>query len=422
MREMFIFLKNLKGNAKACVLTEPLWAVPFNLYWPFFTLYMFSLGVLDFQIGLLLTIERLLQVVFALLGGVITDKFGRRLSTLIFDIMSWSIPMLIWTFSQNFWWFLAASIVNSTRQVTTTSWECLLVEDDAENADKLSKIFNWIHISGQLAVFFAPIAGFFVAQYDLVTVVRVLLFITFVSMTAKFVILYIYSTETKPGIIRMKETKNTSFSQLLLGYGDVFKQILRSWKMMRVLALQGLIGTIIMISSTFFALYTTQNLGIPVHLMAYFPILRAAVMLGFLFLIQQRLGMFKPRHIMFTGILVFIAANGILLAAPIESVVWIAVFTVIEACATALLLPRLDTLAANVIDPKERARIRSFFNAAILAFMGLFGVLAGWFSEINRRLPFILNIVLFCLMLIVLVFGRKNASDTKPPVTPVGSA
>ena len=272
MREMFHFLKNLKGNAKSVVLTEPLWSVPFNLYAPFFTLYMFHLGVMDFQIGILLTVGRLLQMVFALLGGVITDKFGRRLTTLVGDCLSWSIPVLIWAFSQNFWWFLVAALVNSTWQITAVSWECLWIDDNAEDANKLAKIFNWIYITGQLAVFFAPIAGFFVERHNLVPVVRVLFLITFVSMTAKFVLLYIYSEETERGAERMRETKNTSLSQLLLGYKDVFVQILRSWKMMRALALQATVGVTLMISTTFFALYTTQNLGVPEHLMAFFPI------------------------------------------------------------------------------------------------------------------------------------------------------
>ncbi|MCL2215675.1 MAG: MFS transporter [Defluviitaleaceae bacterium] len=411
MLEMFRFLKHLKGNAKATVLTEPLWGIPFNLYAPFFTLYMFHLGVLDFQIGLLLGLGRMLQMFFALFGGVITDKFGRRLTTLIGDAISWSIPALIWAFSQNFWWFLAAALINSTFQITAVSWECLWIDENAEDANKLAKIFNWIYISGQLTVFFAPIAGLFVERYSVVPVVRVLFLIAFVSMTAKFILLYIFSVETPQGLQRMRETKNTSVSRLLLGYKDVFGQIIKSWKMMRALALQGLAVVTIMITSTFFALYATQDLNVPEHFMAYFPILRAGVMLAFLFLVQSRLGVFKPRHLMLVGIVTYIAANGLLLVSPAESVAWLAVYTIVEACAVALLMPRLETLAANVIDPKERARIRSFFNASILAVSSVFGFLAGWLSDMDRRLPFVLNIALFVCMMVILV-AKRRGSDT----------
>ena len=49
----------------------------------------------------------------ALLSGVITDKLGRRLTTLIFDILSWSVPALISAIAQNFWYFLIAGVINS---------------------------------------------------------------------------------------------------------------------------------------------------------------------------------------------------------------------------------------------------------------------------------------------------------------------
>jgi len=369
---------------------------------------MFYLGVLDFQIGLLLGLGRLLQMFFALVGGIVTDKFGRRLVTVVGDTVSWSFPVLIWAFSQNFWWFLAAALVNSTWQITAVSWECLWIDEEAENAEKLAKIFNWIYIGGQLAVFFAPIAGFFVDRYSLVPVMRVLFVITFFSMTAKFIIFYIFTEETETGRLRMQETKSTSLTHLMLDYKVVFRQIMLSWKMMRALALQAALGVTIMITSTFFALYATQNLNIPVAFMAYLPIIRAGVMLIFLFFIQSRLSIFKPRHIMIAGIFTFVAANIFLLSSPAESPGWLVFYTFIEACAIALLMPRLDTLVANAIDPKERARIRSLFNASILAVTAVFGFASGILSNMDRRLPFVLNIALFGVMFITLLAKREK--------------
>jgi len=410
MRDMFRFLMNLKGNARSVVFTEAMWTVPFNLYSPFFTIYMFQLGVLDMQIGLLLTVGRLFQMVFALLGGVITDKLGRRLTTLIADVVSWSIPVFIWALSQNFWWFLVAALINSTFQISATSWECLWIDDNAEDASWLEKTYNWIYISGQLAVFFAPITGFFINQHSVVPVMRVLLFISFISMTAKFIILFVYSEETDRGVLRMKETKNTPLTQLLIGYKDVFFQILKSWKMKRALIIQAIAGVYFMVSSTFFALYATQNLNTPEHYIAILPILRAGIMLAFFFFIQFRLNSFNQKNIMITGITAFVIANGLLIISPPENIVFLSVYTIIESCAFALLLPRIDTLVANVIEPTERARIRAFFNASILAFTGVFGFVAGFLSSINRQFPFVLNIVLFTVMFIVTLLNPKEVS------------
>lgn len=49
-------LLNLEGNPRACVYTEPLWGIPFNLYAPYVSIYMYSLGVNDVQIGLITSI------------------------------------------------------------------------------------------------------------------------------------------------------------------------------------------------------------------------------------------------------------------------------------------------------------------------------------------------------------------------------
>ena len=390
-----------------------MWGIPFHLYWPFFTVYMFHLGVLDAQIGLLLALGRLLMVFSALLGGIITDKFGRRLTTVIGDIVSWSIPVAIWMVAQDFWWFLAAAIIHGTAQISTISWECLWIDDISEDGEKIKQFFNWLYISGLLAVFFAPIAGIFIANYSLVPVVRVLLGIAFVSMTAKFIIMYVYTTETERGKERMKATKDVPFSTLLLGYKEVFKQIVKSKKMRRALSLQSLVQVSLLVSSTFFALYVTQNLGLPDSFLAYFPILRSAVMLSFLFFIQNRLYVFGERKVMFVGIGLFLVALSVLLVSPEGGWVLPAIYIFIEACAAALLLPRIDTLAANAIDPKERARIRSLFNMVILAVVSPFAYFAGVLSEMDRRLPFVLNICVFLIMIFFIVAGRNKQKDAE---------
>ena len=409
MRELFRFLFSLKGNLRASLWTEPMWGIPFHLYWPFFTVFMFQLGVLDAQIGLLLAIGRLLMVFSAMIGGIVTDKFGRRLTTIVGDVISWSIPIAIWMFAQNFWWFLAAALIHGMMQISVVSWECLWIDDVSHDGEKIRHFFNWLYISGLLAVFFAPISGFFIGRYSLVPVVRVLLGIAFVSMTAKFIIMYVYTTETERGKERMKETKNIPFSTLLLGYKDVFLQIMKSKKMKRALSLQSLVQVTLLISSTFFALYVTQNLGLRDEFLAYFPILRSAVMLMFLFFIQNRLYVFGERRIMYTGIVLFITSLLVLLVSPEGSWVLPAVYIFIEACAAALLFPRVDTLAANSMDPKERARIRSLFNMVILAVVSPFAYIAGVLSEMDRRLPFVLNACVFVIMIFFIAAGRKES-------------
>ena len=389
------------------MFTEPLFGIPFNLYAPFITLYMFHLGVMDFQIGLIMAVGRLFQMATSIIGGIVTDKFGRRLTTFISDIVSWSIPMLIWAFSQNFWWFLAAAIVNSAWMISAVSWECLFVEDEDES--KVGNIFNWIYVSGLLAVFFAPIAGFFVGIHGVVPVVRILYFFAFVSMSAKFVILFVFSTETKLGIKRMAATKKLPFMETLKGYKEVLLQIKGSKTMLMALTMQTAVQVILLITTTFFALYATIDLGLPEAFMGYFPILRALVMLAFLLFIQERLNRFGHKNIMLAGLGVYISAFVWLLIAPYGNWLWIAFYVFVEACAAALMLPRIDTMAANSMNNAERARIRAVFNTVIMAVLSPFAIFAGVLSDMNRQLPFLLNITLMLvLMLVVVSYRPKN--------------
>ncbi len=112
-------LVTLKGNERACLWTEPLWGIPYNLYLPFASVYMAALGLNPVEIGTVSTVFFASQMVWALLSGPLTDKLGRRLCTVIFDILSWSVPSLLWMCAQNYWWFLAAAIFN-LRQLCIT--------------------------------------------------------------------------------------------------------------------------------------------------------------------------------------------------------------------------------------------------------------------------------------------------------------
>jgi len=88
-------LKSLRGNPRAAVFTEPLWGIPYNLFIPYASVYMLALGVKDAQIGMITSFGLMVQTFFALISGAITDKLGRRLTTLLFDLLGWSIPVFI---------------------------------------------------------------------------------------------------------------------------------------------------------------------------------------------------------------------------------------------------------------------------------------------------------------------------------------
>lgn len=402
-------LIGLRGNPRACVYTEPLWGIPYSLYVPFFTLYMYALGVNDQQIGFLISLGMIFQVFAALLGGILTDKLGRRLTTVIFDVLSWSVPTLIWAFSQNFWWFLVAAIFNSLWQITNNSWNCLLVEDCEPN--QLVHIYTWVTISGLLAVFFAPISGILVRTLTVVPAVRILFGLTFIMMTTKFIILFRYSRETERGEIRRKETKGVSIWAMLRQYKSVLALMLHTRETLQVLGIMLVLNITSMISGSFFSLYVTQNLQVPDAWLAYFPMVRAAVMLIFIFSVQTMLNRL-PFHIpVMTGLVLYLASQVLLIAAPAGQPIWLILYVLCEALAFALVVPQKDTLLVLFVNPEERARIISLLYVAMIGLSAPFGTVAGLLSARSRQLPFVLNMVFYLLSMILVIRMRQESRN-----------
>jgi hypothetical protein len=73
-----------------------------------------------------------------------------------------------------------------------------------------------------------------------------------------------------------------------------------------------------------------------------------------------------------------------------------------------LVVPRSDSLAALLIEPSERARIRGLMTVIVLSWSIPFGYFAGWLSDMDRRLPFILGIAVFLLIFVVIAASKTR--------------
>jgi MFS family permease len=398
-------LLGLRGNTRACVYAEPLWGIPQSLYTPFVSVYMAALLLTDSQIGLITSVSMLFRAAAALFSGAITDKLGRKRTTFIFDLISWSLPCLLWAFSQNFWWFMIAAAFNGMWQITDISWNCLLVED----ADKsiLVRIYSLVHLAAHLAVIFAPLAGILVSNLSLIPAVRILYIFSFLSMTAKFVVLYIYCSETEVGKERIKETTGQSLIRIMAGYGTIFRHIFASPDMRLAVVMSAAISVTTMITGTFFSLYATGNLLLPEDYLAYLPILRSGIIVIFLFIILPKLSRFGFGKPLLAGILLFLGSISALLLAPQKNYILLFAYVFLEACSYSLILPHRDSLMAILVDPAERARILSIIIAMTLVCGVPFGYLTGWLSDMDRRLPFLVGAAVYVLLFIVIAVNRK---------------
>ena len=388
-----------KGNPRTLVLIEPLWGIPYNLISPFATLYMYTQGVTDVQIGLILSITMVIQVFFSFFAGILADKLGRKFTTMMGDFFGWSLACLVCCVSNNFWLFLAAAILNCFEQINQTAWYCLLIED-AQPKD-LVGIYTWVNIGGLVAIFFAPLSGLFVSSYSVVPVVRVLYLLFALTMATKTFITFKFCRETKQGQIRRSETKGTSVFHMLGEYRHLIPRLLRDRAVLKAVAISVILYITNMVSTNFFSLYVTQRLGLSENFLALFPILNAAVMLVFMVGIQHRLSATKFRAPLWLGLALYAVAALALIFSPADGLGFVLLYVFAAAVAAALVNPRKDALLQLNINPQERARLNALIMASTIALSSPFGYLAGWLSSIDRRVPFVFTLLLFVTAMLI---------------------
>jgi MFS family permease len=406
-------LRSLHGNPRGCVYCEPLWGIPYNLYVPYVSVYMLALGLADRQIGLILSISWGFQIVLALLGGAITDKLGRRLTTLIFDILSWSIPALLSALAQNFWYFLAAGIINSVWRITFISWNCLLVED--AEPDQLADIFTWIYIANIVVGFIAPLAGVLISTFSLVPTMRGLYLFAAFMFTLKAVITYLATEETAQGKIRLQETRDQNMLHVLKEYKGVLSELLRTPQTLYTAGILFVVSVSSMISGSFWAIIVTEKLHIPAEHIAFFPFIKSAISLAFFFTVTPRLTKMHFKVPMVVGFLSFIASQVVLVTTSELGYLSLALSVFLEACSFAAVSPLVDRMTVLTISAKERARIQSILYVGIILLTSPFGWIAGTLSEIDKAWPFVLNIALFAMgaVLAYVAGSRKSpAAET----------
>ena len=395
-----LVLAGNKGNPRTLVLIEPLWGIPYNLIAPFATLYMYTQGITDVQIGLILSITMVVQVFFSFFGGILTDKLGRKFTTMMGDFFGWTLACLIWAISNNFWLFLAAAILNCFEQINQTAWYCLLIED--ANPKDLVGIYTWVNIGGLVAIFFAPLSGLFVSSYSVVPVVRVLYALFSLTMVTKTFITFKFCHETKQGKIRRAETKGVSVFHMLGEYRQLIPLLLKDKGVLKAVAVSVILYITNIVSTNFFSLYVTQRLGLSENYLALFPILNAAVMLIFMVGIQHRMSAAKFRVPLWVGLGLYCVAALALIFSPADNLGFVLVYVFAAAVAAALVNPRKDALLQLNINPQERARLNALIMASTIALSSPFGYLAGWLSSLDRRLPFAFTFLLFITAMVVI--------------------
>ncbi len=413
-------LRSLKGNQRVCVVTEPLWAVPYNLFLPFMALYMSSIGLTDAQIGAIASLGLAMQFLWGLLSGAIVDKYGRRGTMLVFGLGSWMIPCALWAAAQGYWHFAVAAAMNSMWRVIGNSFSCMIVEDG--DSGRLIHVYTILNVMGIAAGFLSPLVGLCIDRFTLVPTMRALYALSMVLMTAKFILHYRLSRESGVGVRRMKACRGRSLYALTFGGWHGFVAALGQKRMRLCVLLMVLITCFNTVQASFWPLFVTERYGISDAVISVFPFLKSAVAIAVYLMISPRISVLRVQRPFLLALTAQALGLLALVICPMTSGAAWAVFlsAVCDAFALAIIGPLSEALMSLSIPDTERASINSLLFAAILMISTPVGWCAGQIAGLDRALPLILNLCLLAVETAV-VIGIARVGQPEQPLGVYGA-
>lgn len=399
-------LGKLKGNALVYAQTEPIWALIAGLSLYYYPMYMKALGVTEMQMGLLNSIAGIFGAITAIVSGPLTDKMGRKRTTVIFNIVSWSFTMAIWALSHNFWYFLAATIFNAFIKIPAISGNCLVVEDTP--CDSRCYYFSFIILINLVSGLFTPITGVLINILGIVPAMRLVYLLCFLITTSLFLLRYRRVKETKLGIklMKLRLRKKVSIKRKALDYMRAIKYIINT--PLTFVAFIIVLLTNFQIGFGFFTtVYLSNILEFPVSIISKLPVITALVNIAAYFTFIPRLHQKDETNNLVLGLALSVISSAIFLTIGRGDYITLIISTAIGAVGNMIMYTFRDTLWSNVIDEKQRTNVLSECQALISLMAVPSGVISGLLYSGNAKYPFIVVLAILSTALGFGVYANK---------------
>jgi MFS family permease len=387
-------LSDLPRNSRNCIIVEPLWALFGGVIFYFAPLYMKELGLTDIQMGLINSAGLMFSFVFFLIAGPVTNKYGRHKTSLIWDIVSWTVSMTIWAFAQDFWWFAFAVFFNSAVRVTMVSWNLLVSEDARE--DQRVRVFAIVNMLGSIGGFVSLVAGLLLDTFGVVPTMRVTYFTGAVFMTTMFIVRFFFTTETENGRRVMESTKDTALWKLVR---DQLASLVNAAKdgHFAVLTVLFLLVTAVNSFTFFQILYLKDHLGYTNSELAVVPAVNSVLIIFLLTVVLPRIPKNAERNGLLVGFLVCVAGAGAFLLLGPGMLGAVLAVQGLGAAALVLVATYRDSVFMNTVEEAKRAELFGLVNMLAMLLSIPTGWLAGWLYTVNLLAPFVALVVLFAL-------------------------
>ncbi|WP_288481520.1 MFS transporter [uncultured Deinococcus sp.] len=406
-------LADLPRNARNSILLEPLWAVFGTVVLYYAPLYLRSVGLSSAEIGLLGSVTLALSFVCQAFAAPITNRLGRKRTTLIGDLISWSAPMFVWALAQSLGAFVVAAALNAINRVVAVSWSLLVIED--VDAPQRPRVFGIMNLIVTFCGLLTPLLGLLITRYGVVPTLRVFYALGGVGMTAMFLWRNAITDETRSGEEAMRLHRDLSLGQSL-------GQTLRRVSGMR--GHPGLVGITVFYVLTVFIeqlslfqiLFLGETLGFSAQTLSYVPVVAALVTALLYGVALPRLGRLPlGQTLVAVRALALVGAGALLLVPPGHAALMLAVVGVIGGATFLTQTYRDAALFARLPAGEGTADLYSAVQTLTLLCSIPAAGLAGLVFAASPRGLFAL-IALLCVALLVLATGlaRRETRAATP--------
>lgn len=375
---------------------------------------MKSLGVTDKQIGYLISLGFISAIIFSFLGGPITDALGRKKTTLLFDIIGWACPVIIYLFAKEFWMFALAVIVNGAHRVTSVAYNLMVIED-SNNTQRFAA-FNLINIINISAGLLTPIAGLAVKEYGIVQAQRYILLFSAICMVGMPLVRYRYHTETRIGQKILQERKRgkkkAGFS--IAPHIVVLKDLVKKPTVFMIIVVYVLFNIYMTIGthlSLYFAPYMSEVLKIDKPMISLLGMANSATMITTQVFINSYLSGQNPIKNMILALILQAIALFSLTVISGNNFIVVVLCIIVFAMGYGIFKPFVDSMLAELTEGSTRATIYSLVNTAISTFSALMGFVSGYIYDLNPRLIYITSIAILAFCMVVLMALKRLLYD-----------
>jgi MFS family permease len=320
-----------------------------TLIFPFFALYVtqkFNVGMT--QAGILLGIFSLSGLTGSMVGGALTDKFGRRWMVLFGLVFSALSSLSMGLVNQLSAFYGLAVIVGLLSNIAGPARQAMVADILPE--EKRAEGFGVLRVAGNLAWIFGPMIGGFLAARS-----YLLLFVLdAISSLITAAIVYRLVPETKPEV--SEETARESLLETFVGY----RTVLKDYAFLAFLLTSALMTLVYLQMYNTLSVYLRDVHGVPTQGYGFMLSLDAATVVLFQFWVTRRIKVFPPMLMMVAGTLFYLVGFSMY---GFVSVYWLFIVAILLiTIGEMIVMPVGQALVARFAPEDKRGRYMAVFG------------------------------------------------------------